>query len=82
MEEIIGYIAASGTMASLLPQVWKVVRTRETKDISRLMYVIYTAAGVLWLIYGFLKQDWPIVATNVVTVASSAIILIYKLRCG
>lgn len=82
MEQIIGYTAAIGTMLALFPQLWKVIRTRETKDISRHMYLIYTASGVLWLIYGIMKQDWPIVATNVVTVVSSAIILIYKLRCG
>jgi MtN3 and saliva related transmembrane protein len=44
------------------------------------MYSIFTAGVTLWLVYGLLKQDWPIIIANVITVALSAMILILKIN--
>jgi MtN3 and saliva related transmembrane protein len=78
--ELIGYLAAGATTASLIPQAINVVRTRDTHSISLWMYVIFTLGVALWLVYGLLLKSQPIILANVVTLFFAAVILAYKLR--
>jgi len=43
------------------------------------MYSIFTAGVAMWLVYGLLKQDWPIIIANTITVALSAMMLVLKI---
>ena len=49
---------------ALFPQVLKVLRTKSTKDISREMISILAGSIFLWLIYGILISDMPIIIAN------------------
>ncbi len=80
LESIIGYVAASLTTFSFLPQLIRVVMTRRTEDISRNMYILLNIGICLWLTYGILKKDFPIIASNIITLIFSLTILIFKLR--
>ncbi|XDD47998.1 SemiSWEET transporter [Leptospira sp. WS39.C2] len=82
MENFIGYVAAFLTTVSFLPQVLRVVLTKQTRDISRNMYIMFFLGVVLWFVYGFLKSDFPIILANVVTLFFVTIILYYKLTEG
>lgn len=63
--EVVGIMAGVCTAISLLPQIIKVVREKKTHDIS-LFYLIVLLCGLgLWTYYGFLKDDLPIIATNI-----------------
>ena len=63
--EIIGIVAGICTALSLLPQIIKVIREKKTQDIS-LFYLIVLLCGLaLWTYYGFLREDLPIIATNI-----------------
>jgi MtN3 and saliva related transmembrane protein len=44
------------------------------------MYFILTTGVLLWLIYGIINNDLPIIAANSVTVVFASIILVYKIR--
>ena len=77
---ILGLIAASLTSASFVPQAIKSIKTKHTKDISLGMYILSTTGLTLWLIYGILTSDFPIIAANIITVTLAAIILILKLK--
>jgi MtN3 and saliva related transmembrane protein len=67
--EIIGIAAGVCTAISLLPQIIKAVREKKTQDIS-LFYLLVLLLGLaLWTTYGFLKQDVPIIATNIFSMA-------------
>ncbi len=81
-QEWIGGIAATLTTCSFIPQVWKVWRTRHTKDISLLMYSLFSAGVALWLIYGILLSSWPIIVANTVTLLLAGTVLVLKLRFG
>lgn len=72
---VIGYLAALASMASFVPQAIKVVRSRETKDISANMYSLTVAAFALWLAYGILQRQWPLVVSNGVCLVLSSFIL-------
>ncbi len=79
---VIGFLAAGFTTISYFPQVAKTLRTRETKDISLLMYIILSAGLCLWLIYGLLLNDLPIIAANGTTFVLSLTILVLKVKHG
>ncbi len=81
-QEWIGGIAATLTTCSFIPQVWKVWRTRHTKDISLIMYSLFSAGVALWLIYGVLLFSWPIIVANAITLLLAGTVLALKLRFG
>ena len=80
--EWIGSIAATLTTCSFVPQVWRVWRTRHTKDISLLMYALFTVGVALWLAYGILLGSWPIIIANSITLLLAGTVLVLKLRFG
>jgi len=63
----IGYLAATLTTASFVPQAWLTFKTRDVSGISLGMYSAFTAGIALWLVYGILISAWPIVIANTVT---------------
>lgn len=79
---VIGIIAAICTTVSFVPQVIKTIKTRQTKDISLAMYLIFTAGIALWLVYGLMIGDLPIILANTVTVVLTSIVVIIKIRNG
>lgn len=62
--EMIGLAAGICTSVSLLPQLIKITKHRKAEDIS-LFYLAILFVGLgLWIWYGVLRQDLPIVVTN------------------
>ena len=64
MTSELGYVAGAMTVASFLPQVVRAWRTRRTRDLSLASLALLITAGSLWILYGALSRDWPVVATN------------------
>jgi MtN3 and saliva related transmembrane protein len=63
-----------------VPQVIKSWRTRDLSGISLPMYTIFTLGVVLWLVYGILIRDWPVIIANAVTALLAGLVLLLKLR--
>ena len=82
LHDLIGYLAATLTTCSFLPQALHTFRTRDVSGISLGMYGTFTLGVALWLAYGVALQAWPIVVANAVTLALSGAILGMKLRYG
>jgi MtN3 and saliva related transmembrane protein len=80
--EALGGIAAVLTTAAFLPQVLKTLKTRQTRDISLVMFSMMTTGIALWLIYGALIGSWPLIGSNLVTFVLAATILALKLKHG
>ena len=72
---LLGYLAAIASMASFIPQAWKIIRSRRTEDISVGMYLLTVSAFALWLAYGIALRQWPLVVSNGLCFALSAFIL-------
>ncbi|HTT98901.1 MAG TPA: SemiSWEET transporter [Rhizomicrobium sp.] len=72
---LLGTFAAMCSTISFTPQAIKIIRTRETKDISVWMYGLTVIGFAAWTIYGALLSQWPLVASNSVCFALSAFIL-------
>jgi len=79
---ILGLLAAAFTTAALLPQVIKTVKTKKTDDLSLLMYIILSIGISLWLIYGLLTIDLPIIIANSITLILTVTVLVLKIRHG
>ncbi|PIR76406.1 MAG: hypothetical protein COU32_02215 [Candidatus Magasanikbacteria bacterium CG10_big_fil_rev_8_21_14_0_10_42_10] len=77
---IIGLLAATGTTISFLPQAIKTIKTKETKDLSLGMYTVLTTGVFLWLVYGIIIKDLPLIAANAVTFMFTSTILILIIK--
>lgn len=82
MVEWIGGLAALLTMASFVPQVWKIVSTRETAGVSRRTYILTTAASVLWVSYGWAISSVSVILCNATLGLLALSILALKARYG
>ena len=80
--EWLGYVAATLTTLSFVPQAAKTIRTRETSGISLWMYLVFTVGIGFWFGYGIYLQSWPMIVSNAVTFVLSATILGMKLKHG
>jgi MtN3 and saliva related transmembrane protein len=80
--EWLGYLAATCTTLSFVPQAVKTIRTRNTSGISLGMYVVFTFGIVCWFGYGIFLGSWPMIASNAVTFVLAATILALKLKHG
>ncbi len=77
--EAIGYVAATLTTVSFLPQAILTIKTRDTSSLSLSMYSIFTLGVFCWLIYGLYIADTAIIAANAITFILAGIILVYKI---
>lgn len=78
--DLIGYIAASLTTCSFIPQALHTFKTKDVRGISLGMYSVFTVGIALWLAYGLMLHAWPIVVANAITLILAASILVMKLR--
>lgn len=77
--EWIGYLAACCTTFSFIPQVLHILRTRDTRAISLGMYSLFTFGVAMWLIYGIVINNLPMIIANGITLLLACFILAYKL---
>ncbi len=77
---ILGYFAAFSTTCSFIPQVVHTIKTKDTEAISLGMYSFFVFGVLLWLIYGVLVNDFPIIIANTITLALASIILSMKVK--
>ena len=80
--KLLGFAAATCTTLAYAPQFVKVWRTRSTEDISLGMFLVMVLGLALWLLYGLLSGDAPLIASNAVTLVLAGGILFMKLKYG
>jgi MtN3 and saliva related transmembrane protein len=77
--EIVGYIAATLTTLSFLPQAILTIKTKDTESLSLSMYSMFTIGVLCWLIYGVYIDDKAIIFANSITFLLAASILSFKI---
>jgi MtN3 and saliva related transmembrane protein len=70
---LIGLGAAFCTSVAFLPQVVRNFKRRSAGDLSLLSFSVFTLGVLLWLAYGLLMDDLPIILANVFTLAVNLI---------
>ncbi len=65
-EQVLGLIAGICTTVAVIPQIWKAWKSKKVKNVSPGMFAILMLGLALWVVYGAIKSDIPIIATNAV----------------
>lgn len=76
----IGFAAAVFTTSGFLPQAFKIIKTKSTKDISLMMYLVLWLGTLLWLIYGIAINELPVIVANTISLSFISTILLLKLK--
>lgn len=78
--QILGFVAGIFTAISLIPQIVKIVKEKKAQDIS-LTYLLILLFGIaLWITYGIMRKDGPVIMTNVLSAIINIITIILGLR--
>jgi MtN3 and saliva related transmembrane protein len=77
---VLGLVAGTLTTLSFLPQLLKAWQSRSTHDISFGMLALFSAGLVLWIVYGAIVADVPVIMANSVTLVFVGLIPVLKLR--
>jgi MtN3 and saliva related transmembrane protein len=76
---IIGVLAAIVSTINQLPQAYKTIRSKDTHSLSLGMYIMVWMATSLWLLYGVLLKDFPLILSNSISIIPISYILIIKI---
>jgi MtN3 and saliva related transmembrane protein len=79
-KEFIGYAAGVVGGIMMVPQVYKVIKTNSTTDISFMSILLIVLCSLLWIWYGIIIDDFPIILADVIMILEELIILIYKIK--
>ncbi len=78
--ELIAFIAAAFGVSSSLPQIYKILKTKDTLCLSYGTYVMVCISGMIWISYGLIAPVYSIVLWNSVSVMLSLSILALKMN--
>lgn len=79
---IIGLLAAFLTTIAFLPQVIKTHKSKQTKDLSLVMFVIFSIGLLLWTCYGIILNSAPIILANSITLGLCLYLIFLKIKHG
>lgn len=74
----IGIVAGVLTSCSLLPPLIKLMREKKPEAVPLGMLIVLLAGISLWIYYGMLKTDWPIIATNCFSLLQNITMIILR----
>ena len=77
---ILGIIAGTLTTISFVPQVIKIYGSKDAKDLSMMTFCIFSCGVFLWLVYGAVTGEWPIILANGVTLILIFLIIAMKIK--
>lgn len=75
-----GLAAGVCTTVAVIPQIKKAWKTKKVEDISPVMFGILMTGVALWVAYGIIKNDIPVIATNAVSLMLNGIMLYLMIR--
>jgi MtN3 and saliva related transmembrane protein len=78
----IGLVAGTLTSIAAIPQVIKTLKTRHVRDISIWQPLLLTAGVFLWMIYGILINDVPLIVANITPLICNVVLTGMKVQYG
>jgi MtN3 and saliva related transmembrane protein len=82
IEVLVSAAAATLTTAAFLPQALHIIRHKDTRAISLQMYVAFATGVLLWMVFGLLIGNLPIIVSNAITLGLALAIIAMKLKYG
>jgi MtN3 and saliva related transmembrane protein len=77
--QVVGFSAAGVSLLVFIPQTAKIYNGGGTHDLSTFSFIAILLGGALWLTYGVLLANWPLISTNAVQIVLTLYIL-YKMH--
>ncbi|KFC20382.1 SemiSWEET transporter [Chryseobacterium sp. FH1] len=74
-ENILGLVAGILTSVAMMPQLIKVLKDKNVEDISVMMLLVLISGLSLWVWYGILQEEWPIILSNAFSVLVNVTLL-------
>lgn len=62
--DLLGYFAGIFTLLNMFPQVIKTYKVKRAEDVSFLLIITYAVSMLLWVVYAYFINSWPIIITN------------------
>jgi len=78
LDKIIYFIAIIGPLM-FLPQIIKIWMEQDAQNISLITWSTYLIFGFLWLLYGIVHKEKPIIFANILWIILDAIIIFEKI---
>ncbi|MFZ6000895.1 MAG: SemiSWEET family sugar transporter [Bacteroidota bacterium] len=78
--QYLGLVAGALTTVAFVPQVLKTYKSRSAKDLSLGMFSIFFAGVALWLVYGIMVKDVPVIAANLLTLVLAFTLIVFKFK--
>lgn len=72
---VIGLVAGTLTSLATIPQVIKTLKSRHVRDLSIWQPLLITIGVALWLIYGILIYDLPLIIANITPLVCNAMLI-------
>ena len=74
--EVLGLVAGGITSVAMMPQLIKVIKEKNAEDISVAMLLVLITGLSLWVWYGILQNELPIILSNSFSVLVNITLLI------
>lgn len=75
----IGLVAGFLTSTAVIPQIVRTFRTKHARDISIWQPLILVTGMLLWMIYGLLLNDLPLVLANIFSISCYLLLMGMKI---
>lgn len=78
----LGLVAGAITSLAAIPQVIKTIKTRHVRDISIWQPLLLSIGVALWMIYGILISDLPLIIANITPLLCNIWLTCMKIHFG
>jgi MtN3 and saliva related transmembrane protein len=78
--QLIGIVAGILTATSMLPQLIKIIKHKKADDVSMFMLIVLLCGLATWIVYGILREDWPIIVTNCFSFFINVLMVIFRIK--
>jgi MtN3 and saliva related transmembrane protein len=73
--EILATILGVITGLANVPHIIKIFKGRSAKDISIITNLIFVTSSVVWLLYGFQLESYPLIIANIIYIITYGLIV-------
>jgi MtN3 and saliva related transmembrane protein len=80
LTQIVGIVAGLFTASSLIPQVVKTLKEKKAEDVSMLTLIVLLTGVSLWIVYGIMRDDIPIIATNAISFMVNVTMIVLRVK--
>lgn len=71
LAQILGWTATILFSIMIIPQIIKTIKSRDTKGVSLLLFIIYLIANVIAIIYAFLITQYPLIIKYAIAIVTT-----------